>query len=474
MKFKHPATWSWAIALMLAGCNHPQPAANQEAEAPIPTVTVLPVTVENMVGYVRVTGVLQTLPGREAVVTPAVGGVLDGLFVHYGQSVARGVPVAHITSQQAMGQIQQAEATLGQNKVQVAQAQANAIQQRAQTASSIFQAQANVRIAQAALAGAKATLTGDEAATHNAQHNLKRDQSLFDAGLIPEKDLETANLTLSTALATEEAQRETITGQEQTVEGQQQALAAARASALQDDVKRKDVEVAQQQVRNAAGALETANAQLQLYTLKSPISGIVTLLGATAGETVDTSTKVATIANLSNLQLRIDIPASQASQVHHGELVTFTVESMPDRSFSSHVDTVSHQLDPNTGTVAAYATVDNRNLQLRDDQIANIELTVERRDHATCIPESALLTDPDSGAKTVAVVDSDNVVHMDAVSAGLTVDGRIQIIKGVSPGQTIAVSGQYGLSDGSKVHSVPGNPNAPVPSDTHVGGTNGA
>jgi multidrug efflux pump subunit AcrA (membrane-fusion protein) len=106
-----------------------------------------------------VTGVLQTLPGREAVVTPAVGGVLDGLFVHYGQSVARGVPVAHITSQQAMGQIQQAEATLGQNKVQVAQAQANAIQQRAQTASSIFQAQANVRIAQAALAGAGVILT---------------------------------------------------------------------------------------------------------------------------------------------------------------------------------------------------------------------------------------------------------------------------------------------------------------------------
>src|SRR5205823_4600300 len=78
-----------------------------------------------------------------------------------------------------------------------------------------------------------------------------------------------------------EAQRDTVTGQEQTV-------AAARAARLQDTVKQKDIQIAAEQLQSARGALAAAQAQASLYTLCAPISGIVTGVGASLGETVDT------------------------------------------------------------------------------------------------------------------------------------------------------------------------------------------
>ena len=150
---------------------------------------------------------------------------------------------------------------------------------RRRRASAILQAQAGLENARAALAGAQATLTGNEAGLRNAQQSLDRAQTLYADGLVAQKDVEAAQLALRTAQAQRDAQRQTVAGQRQTVAGQQAAVAAARAAALQDVVKRKDVQVARQQVRNALGALTTARAQVALYTLRAPLAGQVSLGG---------------------------------------------------------------------------------------------------------------------------------------------------------------------------------------------------
>ena len=126
--------------------------------------------------------------------------------------------------------------------------------------------------------------------------------------------MEAAELAVRTAQATVDAQRQTVAAQAQTVAGQRQAVAAARAASLQDLVKRKDIQVARQQVRNAPGALATAQAQEALYTIRAPLSGQVTQVGATVGETVDTTTKLATIADLRTLQLQIGVPAARPAR----------------------------------------------------------------------------------------------------------------------------------------------------------------
>ena len=450
MRVNFLATGALLLPLMLSGC-HSKPAADARKDAPKPTVQLVPVTRGDLERILPASGTLQTLPGKEAMLTPPVAGVLDSVFVHFGQSVVKGQVIARLSTRQLQGQVQQAQATVGLNLVQVQQAEANALQQQAQTRTTILQAQAGVRSAQAALAGALATLTGSEASVQNARQTLSRQQTLLADGLVPQKDVEAAQLALRTAEAQREAQKQTVDGQRQTVAGQQQVVLAARAASIQNLVKQKDIQVAKQQVRNAQGALTTAQAQIALYTLHAPLSGQVTLVGATVGQTVDTTTKVAAIADLTTLQIQINIPTDTASQVHAGEKVTLKIGGSPGRTLRAVIERVGSQVDAATGTVPAFAVVANPDKRLKDNTTAQARIVTEARQHVLLVPQSALLTDPDTGRKNIVVVGTDSVAHVVPVTVGLTADGRAEVLSGVTEGQKVAISGQYGLPDGAAV-----------------------
>ena len=418
---------------------------------PLPMLQVAAVTRGTLAKRLPATGTLQALPGQEANLSPPVTGVLSGLFVRYGQTVAPGQVIAKLGTQQLVGQIEQAQATVGQNQVQVQQAQANALQQAAQTQTSILQAQAGLRNAEAALAGAQATLTGAEAARHNAQQNLAREQTLFADGLVPQKDVEATQFALRTADAQQQAQQQAVAGQRQTIAGQEAAVAAARAAALQDVVKRQDVQVARQQLRNAQGALTTAHSQIALYTLRSPLAGQVSSVGASVGETVDTTTKIAVVANLSRLQLNISLPGDAVASVRRGQALTFTVDSLPGHVFQAVIDTIAQGVDAATGTVPALALVANPNHLLKDDTTARVQIETERRANILIVPRAAVLTDPDTGKTSVVSVGSDGVAHVVPIKLGLSVGDRVEVQSGLTGGQSVAVTNQYGLPDGSKV-----------------------
>jgi HlyD family secretion protein len=446
-----PIVLLWPLVVLVAGCGHGSSSDPAASAAATPTVQVATVRRGSLQQILPGTGTLGAPPDREATLIPQVSGTLSGLFVHYGEIVRQGQIVAQISSLPVQGQIEQAQATLGQNRVQVDQAVANALEQKEQTRVAILQAQASVRNAEAALAGAQATLTGALDSLATAQQSLTREQSLFTEGLVAQKDVDAARLAVQTAQAQADAQRQAVEGQRQTVAGQVQALAAAQAGRIQDLVKLKDVDVARQQVTNAQGALETARAQLGLYTIRAPLTGTVTAVGAAEGTPVDTSSKLATISDLRTLRLTIDVPSGNASQVHPGQKILFTLDSIPRHTFSAIVQLVSPQIDPASGTVAVMATISNPNGAFRDDVTVSAQIVTARRDGVLIVPAASILTDPDTGKKSVGVLGRDSLLHIAPVRVGLTADGKAEIVSGLSDGQTIAVSGQYALADGTKV-----------------------
>ena len=230
------------------------------------------------------------------------------------------------------------EAALNQSQVAVQQAQASALQQEAQSSTGILQAQAQVSQEQANLQGAQATLI-------NARQTLSRNQALFNEGLIARKDVEAAQLAVRTAQAQ-------VAAQQRTIEAQRQNVAAARAASLQNAVKREDVKIARQQVEGARAALQTARNQLALYTIRAPISGTLTSVDVGPGATVDTTTPIATLTDLSRLQLSIAVPADSANLVGAGQTVKFEVQSVPNRIFTARIDSLSNGIDAATGTLS--------------------------------------------------------------------------------------------------------------------------
>ena len=434
------------VGLASTGCAH----RTASADAPPPAAPVVQVSTAR-VGTVErtlpLTATVSPLPNEEATVSTAVSGIVDQLPVRLGQTVAAGEVVAHLLTSTLTGQIDQAQATIAQDEIQVRQAQVGVIQQRAGAQASIEQAASAVASAQATLASDKATLDGDLAALRNAEEKLDRENALLKDGLVAQKDVEDAQLAVQTAQSVVDAQRQTVDAQRQTVDGQAHALQAANTGRLEDTIKREDVDVARAQVASAEGALRTAQSQLSLYTLRSPVSGQVASVGANLGETVDSSVKLVTIVNLDTLQLQLPIPAESIDDVHPGESVMYVVDG---KSRQTVITMVGKQVDTASGTVTAYCEIPNPGHRLQDDQTVKATVTIDSTTGVT-VPIASVLTDPASGVTSVAVVGTDDTLHVDTVEVGLESNGVALIKSGIKSGDQVAVHGQYGVDDGTKV-----------------------
>ncbi len=437
--------------------------AGERKEEATPTVSVAPLHRGAVEKTLPLTGTLAAPRDQQSSVNAPVAGLLDTFAARPGQRVERGQIIAHLSTRLLLGQVQQAEATVAQTSVQVEQARANAAGQEAQSQSAVLQAQAAVSVAKATLAGARATLAGSDASLTNAKQSLARTRTLFAEGLVAQKDVEAAQLAVRAASAQRATQVQIIASQRGTVRTQELAVAVARATGLQIIVKRKDIAVAGAQLRSARGALTTAQSQFGLYTVRAPISGVVTTVGAALGENVDTTTKLVTITNLDRLSLQISVQSGSASGVHVGQRVTFSVDALPGRRFGAVIYSVGAQVDPASNTVTAVAFVDNTRHQLKDAQFVRVQLVEGRRENALLAPRAAVLFTPgtDDASKTptgnagiaakVVVVGSDGAAHQTPVTVGFRAGDSIEILSGLKDGDKVVVTGAYGLPDGAKV-----------------------
>ncbi len=425
------------------------PAASASADAVHPTVEMAVARCGAIEHVDRLSGQLVPLPDQEAAVSPLVSGVIDRVYVRFGEQVRRGQVIAHLSTATVDAQVRQAEATLAGAQVAVRQAIANATQQRAQTRTAIAQARAAVSAAQANVDGAQATLRANRAALATARQNLERTRSLVHGGVASQRDLELASLGVDTAQAGVTSQEATVSALRDTLRGTRQALEAAQAAVLQDEVKRQNVEVARQQLSSAVGALRGAVAQKAFYTLMAPCDGQVIAVRANVGETVDPSRVVALIANLSTLQLQVAVPVEHAAEVHAGLQLYFKVADAPGHIFHARLGVVGGAADAASSTVTATAEVANPDGLLHSGTVVSVHVVLARHERTVLVPDSALLTS--KAGTQVLLIGHGDTVHVAPVHTGIIDGGWVEVLDGVKAGDRVVAKGGYGLPDGTRV-----------------------
>jgi multidrug efflux pump subunit AcrA (membrane-fusion protein) len=80
----------------------------------------------------------------------------------------------------------------------------------------------------------------------------------------------------------------------------------------------------------------------------------------------------------------------------------------------------------------------------------HVSIVAQTRPDAIVIPVESLLTATDN-TTSVMVVGRDGRVHRQIVEVGIREDSKVQITKGLSPGEQIVTAGAYGLPDGTRI-----------------------
>jgi HlyD family secretion protein len=93
--------------------------------------------------------------------------------------------------------------------------------------------------------------------------------------------------------------------------------------------------------RQAGAALDIAQAQLGLTTIKAPISGQVLTLPFTVGENLTQGGTIAVLADLDKLNVTVYVPEQHLGKVKLGQKAKISVDSFPDKTFSGRVTKIA-------------------------------------------------------------------------------------------------------------------------------------
>ncbi len=106
-------------------------------------------------------------------------------------------------------------------------------------------------------------------------------------------------------------------------------------------------------------------------TINAPMGGIVIDKHVSEGMYVDTGTKTYTIADLSELWVKLDAYESDMMWVRYGQEVEFTTEAYPGQIFKGKISFISPTLDPQTRTIKLRVNVQNPNEKLKPEMFVH-------------------------------------------------------------------------------------------------------
>jgi len=172
-----------------------------------------------------------------------------------------------------------------------------------------------------------------------------------------------------------------------------QSLQAAEAAHARADaaagVARADAKVAEADL-----AMDETN--LAKACICAPIGGVVLSRNIDVGQIVASSLQAPVLftiaANLSKMELRVDIDEADVSAVQVGQKADFTVEAYQGRSFPAEIAEVSFAPQTIDGVVTyeAVLSIDNSDELLRPGMTATAEITVNEIAGALLVPNAAL------------------------------------------------------------------------------------
>jgi RND family efflux transporter MFP subunit len=265
---------------------------------------------------------------------------------------------------------------------------------------------------EATVSSQDAARAAQEATVRNAKIQLDREQRLYDAKVVAKQDLDNAQTAYDSAVA---------------------------------------------QLKSLTDLVSQQNVELHYYKVTAPMDGIVGDIPVRVGDRVVVSTLLTTVDQPGALEAYIYVPADRGRALRIG-LPVQLLDEAGNVAADSKITFISPQVDTDTQTVLAKATIENPGAKLRIAQQMRARV-IWGVHEGPVIPVLAVTRINGQFFAYLAVHEGQgSVARQKLLRVGDTVGNNFAVLDGLKPGDHVIVSGTDFLQDGVPVAETIQNP----------------
>jgi len=192
---------------------------------------------------------------------------------------------------------------------------------------------------------------------------------------------------------------------------------------------------------------EALEAQLAKTEIRAPFDGIVGLRYVSEGGYVSPNVLIATMQDIDPMKVEFSVPEKHASQLKIGTEIVVRIGDSQDKH-SGAVYALESKIDLATRTIKARAKIPNPGAGLIPGSFGKVEITLNELPDAIMVPSGTVI--PRINDEIVYIC-RDGKAQAVVVATGIRTDSDIQIVQGLTPGDTLIITGLLQLTDGKDV-----------------------
>lgn len=227
----------------------------------------------------------------------------------------------------------------------------------------------------------------------------------------------------------------------------QDRLYRAKALLEKEAVSKEAFQEAEANLSALKAEIDGVKAQISQTELRAPFSGIIGLRKVSTGAYATTATEVATLTKIAPLKVEFSVPERYAGTLPPGTELTFTAEGDLTPRHASVYASDSH-VDTDTRTYTVRALYANSDRKLMPGRYVNVNLTTRKYDSTIAVPSEAIVSE--MGIDKVFLCRNGKAEAVE-ISKGLRTDAQVQVLRGLSVGDTVIISGTMQLRNGQGV-----------------------
>lgn len=206
---------------------------------------------------------------------------------------------------------------------------------------------------------------------------------------------------------------------------------------------------------------------------RTPIAGYVTMTYMAVGASIAASTPIANVADISQLEIEIQVPERSITGIELGQKVYIRVPSSPNKEIEAKITKRDYAVNPSTRTLMVKALIDNKDRLLLPGMFSDVSILLNSANNVFVIPNSAIFSD-DTGKDYIFVVKEDSSVPRDGnisdnndsqfraykreVNILFTSKDKVALSSGLEEGEEVVMFGREFLKDGSLVNRIENDP----------------
>jgi membrane fusion protein (multidrug efflux system) len=212
-------------------------------------------------------------------------------------------------------------------------------------------------------------------------------------------------------------------------------------------VSQQEYDLAALQVQTLKSEIELQRINIRKTELRAPYDGMIGLRNISPGAYVTPATVAASIRSVGALKLDFAVPEKYSSLLKVGQVVTFKVEGNAD-AYTATVQATEQSIAADTRNLSVRALVKGAAKGLLPGTFAEVGLSLGNKLHALMVPNQAII--PQARSKQV-IVSRGGKAQFVTVKTGVRQANMIEILDGISVGDTVATTGVLFLRPDSPV-----------------------